>query len=271
MNLELGETYSTQFKVTDSTGAPGSATVTVSVLLPDGTSAVVTPSIPVTGSYNIDYATSQLGRHEIYVSATGGVLGTLVRKTTDVINVDPVSSGALISLSDIKEHLNIPAADTDHDQELAGMLLVASRFVESKTQLWHTTTATETHTKPGRAILLACRPVRAVTSLIDQDGNTIASTLYSISASSGVILLQLCQWLWNSQVTVVYTAGASYVPPDVRHAVKVVLAHLWRTQRGNSVIGQAGPDDVWDPRFGFSYPRAVQEMLEAYSPGVVVA
>jgi hypothetical protein len=275
VNLELGETYSTRFTVTKADGTPGTATVTVTLLLPDGTPGSTSVTNPSAGNYDIDLTTTQIGRHELYVSATGGDLGTLVRKMTDIINVDPTSTGALISLADGKEHLNIPVADTDHDQELTGIISVASQFVEYKTQYWHRTSVTETFRRPGQTLLLAYQPVVSVTSVYI-DGVLVDPLVYTAREDAGVIERTTYGYntntVWTGEEAVAtYVVGAGYVPPVIRHAVKAVMAHLWRTQRGSVVLGSPGPDDVWDPRFGFSYPRAVKEMLEDFEPGVAFA
>ena len=273
--VELGETYSTAVKITDINDNPASATVAVTVYQPDGSAPVsVTPTNPSTGLYNIDFTNTMLGRHEMAIVATGGSLGAIVRKRVDVFHVDAIQAGSLIGLSEAKAHLNIPDEDKDHDEELLGILLVSSRFVEAKTRLWHRVTVVESHIDPGMAILLSQQPVASITS-VTQDGSAVDPSTYKANLGSGILRRYVgANWSYahyGTEFVVTYVAGDPYVPAEVRHAVKVVLAHLWRTQRGPSVIGAIGPNDEWDPRFGFSYPRAVAEMLETYSPGVVLA
>jgi hypothetical protein len=66
-----------------------------------------------------------------------------------------------------------------------------------------------------------------------------------------------------------YLAGRSDVPANVDLAARLILQHMWETQRGRQgAERRGGSDEVFDPRFGFSIPRRAQELLGAQAPGV---
>lgn len=261
----VGETYTDLVTIRDADGVLGSATVTGSVTLPDGTSAAPTIGNPQVGQYPIDYLTSQVGRHEMTISATGGVLGTIVRKLYRVFYVDPVNVPWLISLREAKDYLNIPQDRTQHDEELGHFIAVASEFVEARTQAWHASTVTERHNFPQiggeNVILLRKGPVTSVTS-VTEAGNVTAAGHYGVNLV-GNYIWRKSGW-WSDAVDVTYSVGSAVMPERARHGVLVVLKHLWTTQRGTLALGgrQTGGEDLYDPRSGYSFPRAVAEMLQ---------
>lgn len=260
----LGETYTDRVSVYDVDGAPGSAgTVTGVVTLPDATTAAPTILEAEEGQYDIDYVPTIIGRHEMVVTATGGVLGSVVRKLFRTFYVDPANVPWLVSLADSKTYLNIPEDRTVNDDELQHFIGVASEFVESRTRLWHADTVTEQHTFPKlggeNVIILRKAPVVTVTSVVE-GGTTLAASYYSINPV-GNYIWRTSGW-WTSPVNVTYTVGSSIVPLRVRHAVLVVLKHLWTTQRGPLTVARQGGEEVYDPRSAYSFPRSVAEILE---------
>lgn len=266
----LGETYTDRVEVFDVDGDPGSAgSVTATITKPDGSTATPTINESSPGKYDIDYLTVNVGRHEMIVTATGGVLGLIVRKLFRVFYVDPVSQGWLVSLAEAKEYLNILPDKTVNDMELGHFIAVASEFVEARTQSWHSQTLTERYVFPQpcreNVLILRTSPVQSVTS-VTENGIVTPSTQYAIN-SVGNYIWRTSGW-WSTPVDVVYTVGSpastgpSVMPSRVRHAVLVVLKHLWSTQRGALTVSRQGPDDVYDPRSSYSFPRAVAEILE---------
>jgi hypothetical protein len=264
----LGETYTDLVEIKDATGVLGGATVSGIITLPDGTTTTPTIGNPQVGEYPIDYLTTQVGRHEMVITATSGVLGTIVRKLFRVFYVDPSSMPWLVSLADAKDYLNIPQDRTTNDAELGHFIAVASEFVEARTQSYHAQTVTERYVFPRlggeNVLILRKSPVTAVSAVIENGLTTLVGN-YQVNAV-GNYIWRTSGW-WSSPVDVTYTVGAttgggSVMPERVRHAVLVVLKHLWTTQRGTLPMGgRQSADDVYDPRSSYSFPRAVAEML----------
>jgi hypothetical protein len=275
--VKVGDTYSGRREVFDADGDPGAATVTITVLQPDGTIAPATPVQTSTGVYDFDFTTTQTGLHTVVTSATGGVLGSNTRSwPDDVFHADDTTTAVrLVGLAEAKQHLNMTR--TDADEELLEFIGRASAAVESHSKLWHRATIVETLDRyPRRAIVLSKRRAVSVSSVVE-NGVTIDPLTYQLA---GQVLTRgyyslAANWLAGPGALVVtYQAGETVVPLDVRQAVLLMLEHLWQTQRGPSsgrTSSAAGQEAAYDPRQSFSLPRRVQELLEPYTLGVAVA
>ena len=74
-------------------------------------------------------------------------------------------------------------------------------------------------------------------------------------------------WLPIFNVTYVAGWGVS-VPPSMGMAARIILAHLWQTQRGAvSPPLMGGEETVVLPGFGFAIPNRAAELLENGSQG----
>jgi hypothetical protein len=252
--LELGETFSSgTFKIKDSAGAPGIATVTVVVTLPDGTTAVPTVTTPALGDYVFDYTTTVVGRLPYVVTATGGVLGALVRKFADVIVVGAATSTGVVSLEEVKRHLNIPLTNTGSDTELEMKIAAATEKIELRCgPVVPRTVVNERHDGGGRAVWLVEAPGAGGTPFITVTAVTSLSSLFPISVGdldvdpSGRITyfpgLSLRfpsgEYLWS------YTTGRTVVPAGLREAALNFVKGSWETQRGMTGLPWKGAVDT---------------------------
>jgi uncharacterized phiE125 gp8 family phage protein len=236
--IEVGETYSSvTYEIRDPDGVLADAgAVTYVMTLPSGfTQAPAALTHDATGQYSFDYLTAMEGTHRFSVSATGGVLGALVRTLGgDVFEVESNATAVqLVSMIEVKDHLNIDQDDASDDEELRRVAVSASKRVEDATQLWHLTTVVEV-LPPSSTLVLSRLPVGSVTSVV-QDGVTTDAASYELV--SGTLLQASTGYgsLWpasRGQVTVTYEAGASAVPSVIRDAVLATVKHVWRSQRG---------------------------------------
>jgi hypothetical protein len=136
-------------------------------------------------------------------------------------------------------------------------------------------------------ISLRAIPVLTVTSVIETYGASYSRTLtqeapdsgtssafdYSIDLVSGLLTRRAVGIAvpfapGEKNIHVVYTTGYSTVPYDIKHAVLLLVAHLWETQRGRMVLpGQPGSD--WNPAMAYTWPRRVREIADGYYvPGI---
>ena len=78
---------------------------------------------------------------------------------------------------------------------------------------------------------------------------------------------------WLPQVTVTYVAGwGTAVQPAFSSAARIILAHLWESQRGPaSLPGLGGGDLVTMPGFGFAIPNMAAELLDGSFNGMPFA
>jgi hypothetical protein len=269
VSFNLGDVVPLSVTITDADGQPANAGgVTVTVTLPDGTTA--TPSITNadTGVYNADYPTVQAGRHGIRWVATGSNASAF----TDAFTVDAADGGAFISLAEVKRHLN--KTKTTDDDELLEFIAAACTAIEER--IGHVTPTTVTEEAAIRwganTIILDQRPVVDVTSVVlagnppttidpaDAD-NSVPG--WRLNAGAGV--LTHSHSFPHGTVRVVYTAGRTPVPGNVRLAAVELAAFLWRSIKmynSGGRPGAPGADDVMSFRgVAYALPNRVKELL----------
>jgi hypothetical protein len=227
---DLGDLVPLAVKIRDASGAPMNASsVTLTISLPDGTttSPFVANPPTITGEYNADFVPTQYGRHRVHWVSTGPAVAF-----DDIFDVRDPSSTSLISLVDAKRHLNIPLGSTTDDEELR-------QFIEASTY------AIERHRNEVIARRVFTEPVRP-SGVVQLDNRPVIRliSLTSPSTTWNVLDWAVDQWSGvitgsglSGDVTAVYEAGYVQVPAHYVLACKIVLAHLWQTQR----IATAGP------------------------------
>lgn len=280
--IEVGETYSsTAFYVRDPDGNlddAGSATYTMT--LPSGFVQAPAPlAHDATGTYSFDYLTAVEGRHSFTVTATGGVLGGLVKKLGgDAFHVDSSTTAVqLVGLTEVKQYLDKDLERTEDDEELREFIAAASNLVEEETRLWHRATITERCT-PTSVIFLSSLPVVSLTS-VEQGATTFDVGSYRLTPGGGVAAAY--GWTWApwaltaslDDVVVTYEAGETVVPPAVRQAVLITVADAWESQRGAAGLplaeGEGG--DLVEPRPEWTLPPEAVGKLRPWLKGPVIA
>ena len=263
MAFDLGDVIPLSVAVTDSSGNAANATaVTLTITLPDGTTATPSTTNPTTGTYRCDYSATMAGRYEARWVFTGSNAGAV----TDTFTVNAASPTGIVSLADAKDHLNITS--TTGDEELRRFIGVASAACENYTgRTWRRTTYTETLDGGSAAVVLAHPPVLSVTT-VTENGATVAASGYSVSTTGVVARVSgygLTSWYPGYRnVSVTYVAGAAVVPDSITHGVLEMVRHLWSSQRGASLPLSVSASDEWSPADSFSIPRRVQELWEPH-------
>ena len=261
--IDQGETWSSPtYEVKDSTGAlTSSVTVTAAVTLPDGTAAAApTVNNTGTGTFAFDYTTgAQVGQHDVVVTATGGALGSVVKKWTDSFTTI-APGGLLVSADDALTHLRASgvikgAGDTD---QLRWLCYLATQAVAGDLgRAVIRETVTEKHDGGGRALRLRRTPVRSITS-VTENGVTLSATDgvdWTLDAQPRTGLLwrggttvgdgASVEWgCGRANITVVYVAGYAPTPAVVRHVALETVARLWQTsqQAGHDLVDDVSAD-----------------------------
>lgn len=274
--LDLGDIYPATVEVRNSAGVlVNAATMTFTFTLPDATTTSPAPSNPSTGRYEHDLLTTQLGLHRFRAVATGPNAAW-----ADVFTVHSLEAFALVGLAEVKDHLNIPAADTSADEELRGFILSACDVVEDVVGVVARRSFTQTLSGRGeRSLLLSRRPVISVTS-VTVDGVALASTDYSVTPH-GVLTRTAGRWPSGvDNIVVVYVAGRSVVPAGVLDGTKELIRINWRPQQGGnySPFNQGRGDDfgqqargAGEIRLGFFVPNTVMQRWQPSARGPHVA
>lgn len=255
-------------------------TVTVTITLPDGTFVTPTVSNPSTGRYSAQYTTVQIGRHVVRWLAVGVAPGGHL----DVFNVRDSTSLAILSLAEARQFLNMDAHDTVDDEELRGYIDAATVLIErhvDKVVARRTVTefhqfedyrrrawayATDARRLSVRTLVLDAVPVVSITSVGTTDGLlTWDVTTLNIDGPLGTVTDTAGRG-FNGDIKVVFVAGPTVVPANYLLAAQVTVAHLWESQRLQTLKAPGfGGDDalmfVGGTRTGLSYalpPRAIE-------------
>lgn len=275
MSFALGDVVTLTMLTYDSGGSLANCgAVALTITLPDGTTATPTVTNPpaVTGTYTYDYTPAAEGLYLVrwVFTSTNAQAPPL-----DSFYVDASDVAPLVSLAEARKQCRL--SGTADDTELQRFIRIASTMAEDHTQIWRRQTFTATQ-NGGTPYIQLEKPIISVTT-VTEDGTAITSTGYVIDSDRGRLYRGTTSGAtrWNSgieNIVVTYVVGPSdgVIPDPIRQGILVETQHLWDTQRGGQgVPRQIGMDLTIDPRTGFSIPRRVLELWEAYMPGVMVA
>lgn len=238
---DLGDIWTSGLTVRDATGALADATaVTCTITLPDATTAAATITHPSTGLYTATYPTTQAGRHPYLWQATGLNAGV----QADQFDVRSSVSTALLSLADAKAALNMSATITTNDEELRDKIDVVTDLIEGYVGPVIPRTVTRTVTFSGRTFFLP-GPVISLTSItpVLTSGRTYTASDFLAETFGAVTRLDGAMLCWGTY-QVVYTVGRQgALPPGILEAARLLLARLWRSQRGAGFRPGTGSDN----------------------------
>lgn len=245
-------------------------TVVLTVTAPDGTTSTppVTNPPAQTGKYFGDFTAAQAGTHKRRF-----VFTTPNETQSDVFEVRDAAPLLMMSLKDAKDHLNVTS--TTDDEEIRGHVEAVTRVVEWRigavpirnvTDVLDAgpTTTMITPARIGlRELVLNRRPVTALVSVapVFTGGPSYAVADLDLDGDAGIVRRKdggLIQGL----LRVTYTIGRRSVPANAVLAGKIILQHLWATQRGALSTNVDQEETVYLSQFGFAVPRRALELLE---------
>ena len=269
MTYDQGDVVPLGITVTDSTGVAANATtVTCTIYLPDGTSASGTVTNAGTGLYNCDYTPDQVGRYTVKWTATG----TNASSFADEFTVRDFTAMGIVSLDEVKRHLNILTTDTTNDEELRHFMDVAGDMAEEYTGIiLGQRTFTET-LDGGDTVLRVNNPlILSISSLTENSVALVQGTDYYIDRTgqrlfrivASNLFYGTASGIWKpgiQNIAITYRAGFVNPPPLARQGVLELIRHLWLTQRGSMNMNSLNPDE-YQPSAGYSMPRRVEELL----------
>lgn len=197
---------------------------------------------------------------------------------------DPID---VVSLAEAKTFLNI--AVPDNDTELATFITAASSmWIRRVGPVASGTTFDEWYDGGNVRIALNNIPVATVTKVEEsisatglytlteqtlQSGGDTGAWGYSIDKTSGVLVrrasgVATAFAAGTKNIHVVYTTGYASIPEDIKLAVKLIVSHMWETQRGQTKRPGSGGQD-WNPGMGYTWPNRAEEIARTYQiPGI---
>ena len=272
---------------TDTTGAPqNAATVTVTITLPDGTSAAPTVTHGGTGVYSAAYVTTQAGHHIVLWAA---VDPTYPGAFADTFEVQPSADPTILSQAEAKDILQLTGT-TQFDARIQGWNGSATNVIEYICGPVVQQTVTETLPARGTETHLSKPPVLGLavwTQVPPELANLgitvpvppspmIRTRVYGIEypitqlycdPRRGVVThtsglpFYYCDYIWQ------YQAGRLVIPSGIYDAAKIILEHLYQVYRGGTGAQDvaAGESTTVLPGFGFAVPNRALELLHPYS------
>lgn len=232
------------------------ASVVITVTLPDNSTQTPSVSNPSTGVYTATGPSTQQGRYRVRYVTTNPT-----DAKSDVYDVYDMSL-ALLSLADARDTLNYDDGDTQDDEEVLLYVGVATRIIERLIGPVIPRTVTEDVQLEGDGFFTRHPPVQSLTSLTPVRTNGVTYTAADFQVlSTGKIVRKDGAWLLGGWYTVVYQAGRTgAVDSDTLQAARVLLKHLWDTQRPQGVRPGLGNDDTFIANY--TIPNRVMELIQ---------
>jgi hypothetical protein len=262
---------------------PTTLTLLVKLAQADGTwlttGTYASPAQDSTGTYHQDVPAADLtaiGHYQYTWTSTGPGAGVAVG---DFDVYDPFEVRVL-SLQDAKDMLNIPQATAAYDAEVDGWVAAIESGLERFTggPVVNRSVSERCEALNGlRQFCVRQRPLVSVTSIIAETGGALGLSDVRIDANAGTIQRAM-GWPFlgpfaGPWFTVTYTAGwGTSVPPAFASFARIVIDHLWGTQRGPSQRPSMGGDEtVTPPGWGFAIPNRALELLNGSQDGISFA
>lgn len=166
---------------------------------------------------------------------------------------------SIVSLADVKEHLNITSGA--YDTELSRLMDAATAFVERQVGPVVARTITETVFPTGASIFLSA-PVISLTSMTTAYGYPSSYTVGNWTFRDRQ-LIPLYGATWTPYpVTVVYEGGMNPVPADLYEATLDYIKWRWLSQRGPTPLPVPGDEYAVAP--SATVPYRVMEIIDGY-------
>lgn len=275
MPYELGNVVPLTYTAQDTNGAPANATLctlTIQRPWPDGTTDGPFTPTGVNGVYTYNYLPTLAGRHTYRFLATGTPgPGVGVGAQPDVFDVVASTANGIISFTDAKAMLNIPANVTTFDAKLRQYIRSTTAFIERYCGPVTVQQVTERVYGGGIEIVLRKPPViqaplqlTAITALtpVLTYGLTYDLTQLSVDWKAGILRHTAGLPFIYGPYDASYWAGRPIVPDEILLGNESILKHQWEQERGGAgKVGSYGTDDetiMW----GFAIPNRALEMLE---------
>lgn len=274
---DLGDLVPLGIQVRDEDGNLANASsVTLTITKPDNTTVNLVVDNPpsIMGEYTADYLPVDEGRYLVRWVTQGPAAAF-----TDSFDVRDMGKRSIISLADAKAHLNMSQSRTKDDEELRAMIEAATSVVERHRNEIVARRSFVEHDVMGSStrIVLMHTPVLSVSAITDMTGASYDTDGWVLDGQNGTLTRSGGLFSSGGKYTVTYEAGYAQIPAHYLLAAKIIMAHLWQTQR----IQQVGPQPtlggssrrdeqiVTPSGLGFAIPHRAIELLGT-RPSIIV-
>lgn len=265
--------------VEDLTGTLVNATtITLTVQKPDGTQQIYSsPTNDSTGKYHQDIPAADLAQNGHYLFVWTKT-GTGAGVSTGEFEVYDPFEPVVLSLQDAKDALNIAQTTTTYDSEIHVYLDTVNTAMETIVggPIVNRTVTNERvrQTYYNPRLVLRQRIVQSVTSIVDEwTGAAMDTSQVVVDQVSNVIsrkgeLPFLFRGPW---CLVTYVAGqGTSVPPAFNAAARIIMQHLWSTQRGPGLAPVPNMESTFLPGMSYAIPNRALEIMRPYALEVYV-
>lgn len=276
---DLGDVVPLGVKITDANGNLANATTVVcTITLPDGSTATPTVVNSQTGIYDTDYTPTMYGRYAVRWVATGSNASAYA----DEFTVRDFSHMGIVSLDEVKAHLNIPTTNTTNDEEIRRFMDAASDLAENYVGCVLGRQVFTNEKYSGNTDIIRLNNPRAISITSVYENGVLLDPAAYVLDYTGQRLTRVTTgslsgpnyfgiWAPGAQnIVISYVAGFINPPPSAKQGVLEIIRHLWQTQRGpTSVVGRNQSGDDFYQSATYSLPRRAMELLDPVSlPGL---
>lgn len=207
---------------------------------------------------------TELG-HYAWVAAADSPQTVLGRKAFDV--TDPFLP-SLITLDDARSALGKTPRNVDLE-ELQLHVDTANEQIEILTGPAVPRVVTDVLTPDGDTLRLSRPPGLGDGAFLTLTAATLAGVSVDFAAqwarSGGRVTARSGYVLADAPYTIVYRVGRQPIPASLFTAARVLVQHLWQTQRAQPAGITADGLDVVQTGYGFAIPNRVAELVARYS------
>jgi len=164
----------------------------------------------------------------------------------------------IVTLADVKAFLD--KTSSANDLELTGFIAAAEPIVEFYVGPVIDATITERHQSH---IALRRVPAKTLTSVtaVYSTGTSWAAGDLDLDTESGIVTRLDGGALYGGPWDVVYEVGRTTVAENIKAATKIIVKHLWETQRGSMPQMGMNGGDVPALPVSYAVPRRALELL----------
>lgn len=266
-SAEVGESYNTSIVIKDKTGTlTDPVSITLTVTLPDLTTA--TPSVikDSTGTYHGDYTFTQEGLHKVQWATTSPNTST-----TDYVNVTVFRS--VVGLDDVKSYINFDSSGGKEDL-LRQIMMATTELIEEivGTCVIRTFTNERVTGRSAQVLKLPHGPLpddNAITSITSvwNGGPSWTSDNDELIVYPDSATVELASYLpfylgpWKAT----YKAGRYIVSQKIQLAALETILDLWASQRPYGMDSlEPGPEETakWEMMINtYKIPPHAMELL----------
>lgn len=279
MTVIQGAVYSASY-----VGASGGTSAVLTVTAPDSTTTSPATS-GAAGAFTANVPAALVGVYLLVWTVTGA--GTDVQVDQFTVTAPTLQ---LMSLSDLKDQLNVSVTDTSGTAKLRRFIQSAGDVVKNITGPILPETRNYTVDGGGVFLVLPQRWVISMVSLIE----TITIVNYTLTEQPLGSSINNYGYTWDRpvgkitrrggggtampfapgvmNVSATYIAGMPTIPQDITDAAGELIRHWWANgqQPWRSAFSPSGDDAGSQPIMGYAIPNRVIEMLTPYrsNPGI---